>query len=375
MKRIVIATQVLALALVIWLPGCRHEELTFEQYEAVWVQLGITPISNPDNPSLMKIQRLPKVCQELIIYSSAGYIDKPWAKWLGRCIHNQFLRMACDSVGVSMRAFNQAHKRFGREGLTYTEEVAEYLEVNPHYVKLYGGNLFSPGTKWLVPCIESATGPLGGKLDREKAERAAELAFDLGIVPHQARILIDIDVAGKVKIRNTDWRRNRKLIRYTEEANKILTEDPYFLVHIIPNSQTPLGSVFLVIQSLPEFNRLIISNKFTANVVVKMWPMFDYDKEIYRSLLASSLDLTVFIEIDGAGNVYLNSKLVDSETSFEARLRKLLDKSRSKFVLVSVNRNAPCGVLVKYVDFLSDAGKIAVVPADVIEGKRPRLSI
>ncbi len=331
---------VLGTAVLVTITGCPTEPLTREEYTCV-----------------KRVLRREFLSEESL--TEGARLESGYESRLKQVIVD-IPRRVCRSQGLSFRAFDKAHERFGREGLSYTRESKEFL-------RLFLGSQEDNKRK----------------ADPAQIERIYRLAFDLGLPIPDAFLPIEVTKEGEVLIHEefvAEPGESRNLMQIEDR----LGEYPFYVVQLLFDPQAYAASLFKItggIASAEEFN---ISDSFSNPLMVMVFPeVSEADRNIpciaqryfdMERALASS-DLTVFLEIGETAEIKLNSEPVTSEADLRKSIEALLDRSFSKILLISASDSVRCGELLRLAKLAQTSGKpyIVIVQKSYIKGKEPRI--
>lgn len=261
---------------------------------------------------------------------------------------------SCRRVGVSFDQFNQAHVRFGRQDLTYWQQVKEYMVLAPHRrdARLRGEEP--------EPAI---------------LERYIRLTQDMGTeLWWEFRVVVEVGFHGEIRV----WDDlGRPLGSVAEVEEKFLSRDPYNLVQIMPDPKARAGELFKIAPSMPSAQRVVICDSFYnyVQMFVNLYPLKGLDTLTHdRAALRTTYFVHLaFVEIDGG--VYLNSEPIDEADLLGETVEALMERSVSKLVVVAVDDEASCGKVMELVRLLKNNGahRIAIIPNKLIAGYEPKL--
>lgn len=331
---------VLGTAVLVTITGCPTEQLTREEYTCV-----------------KRVLRREFLSEESL--TDSARLESGYESRLKQAIMD-IPRRFCRSQGLSFRAFNKAHERFGREGLSYTRESKEFL-------RLFLGS--QEDNK--------------GKTDSAQIGRIYLLAFDLGVPIPQPLLPIKVTKEGDVLI-HEEFVTESGEVRNPMQIENRLGEYPFYVVQLLFDPQAYAASLFKIAGAIPSAEEFNISDSLYNPLMVMVFPQIsEVDRKIpciaqrYFDLeraLASS-DLTVFLEISKTGEIKLNSEPVTSEARLSKLIEALLDRSISKILLISASDSVRCGELVHMAKLAQTSGKpfIVIVQKSYIKGKEPRI--
>lgn len=340
MKRSILLT--VALSFFILGTGCREtEEISKEQYRHV-----------------MALAKEESVKEGLAYGSDLPSITFKVPKWISRrgkvTIHfrthlfcripqmalkpgkirrtaQRVIRRACRKADVAFKDFNQAHANYGRLGLTYSEEREELNglleEFTPaaHQVLDEKDISVKEATRIARP-VDTA---ILARLDTTLVERASWLAFDMGLpLGGEYRIFIEIAENGAVKI-------DGETRTIQEYVAPILAEDPYRLVHIMPDPQLATGKLFELFDSLwiCGTQRVAISNTLSNALYLRA-------THGESSKKPPEPDRKELIEILADDHLKTSLGIVNPDTADLKRLVQSLAEHQSVFLLP--DRSSSC---------------------------------
>ncbi|MBN2379265.1 hypothetical protein JXM67_05630 [candidate division WOR-3 bacterium] len=264
-------------------------------------------------------------------------------------------RIVCHSRGISFSSYNHAHKKYSLSGLTYKEAVDESIRLARLLMmdrKKYGKESSNP----------------------EIEEKSARLNLELEGVYYEDMFLIKVDGQGKTEIYISP---PYECISFADVKDSIQV-DPYRLVRIMPEPQTPAEELFDIAAQIKGARRVIVSDSLYHyyEVFAAVYPLsdldtLDSDPGVFRS---DCREINAFIHIKTIDTVYFNGKLVDDCT-----LKSLLDRSESGIsVVVAVDSTVECGKIIETLKLIKDdlgpvGNRVFIIPYSIIEGHEPRL--
>ncbi|TET22572.1 MAG: TonB family protein [Candidatus Stahlbacteria bacterium] len=331
---------VLGTAVLVTITGCPTEPLTREEYTCV-----------------KRVLRREFLSEESV--TDGARLESGYESRLKQALVD-IPRRVCRSQGLSFQAFDRAHERFGREGLSYTGESREFLRL----------------------FIESQE-DIKGKADPAQIERIYRLAFDLGLPIPDAFLPIEVTKEGEILIHEefvTGPGESRNLMQIGDR----LGEYPFYVVQLLFDPQAYAASLFKIAGGIPSAEEFNISDSFSNPLMVMVFPeISEADRKIpciaqrYFDLeyLLASPDLTVFIELKPDQPVFLNSDPTQNEY-LDPLIEYLLQRSRYKTVIISATDEVSFGRLLWAARLAQgkEAHRIALVQAELIKGREPRIS-
>lgn len=268
---------------------------------------------------------------------------------------------SCREVGVSFKQFNCAHARYGREGLTFWEEVKEVMCLAPHLRDAH------PKGEEPGPAIQ---------------ERYFRLIQDMGTeLWWEFRVVVEVGLYGEIRV----WDDlGRPLGSVAEVEEKFLSRDPYHLVQIMPDPRAPARELFKVAPSMPSAQRVVVSDSFYNyhKMFVSLYPLRELDTLTHDPTLlrdTTYFDHLAFVEIDEIDeedrSVYLNSEPIDNSERLGRLVKALMKRSAFRLVVIAVDDLASCGKVMELVKLVkdNDARRIIIVPSKLIAGYEPLL--
>lgn len=331
---------VLGTAVLVTIIGCPTEPLTREEYTCV-----------------KRVLRREFLSEESL--TDGARLESGYESRLKQAIVD-IPRRLCRSQELSFRAFDKAHERFGRKGLSYTRESKEFL-------RLFLGS--QEDNK--------------GKTDSAQIERIYRLAFDLGLPIPDAFLPIEVTKEGEVLI-HEEFVSESGEVRNLMQIEDRLGEYSFYVVQLLFDPQAYAASLFKIAGAIPSAEEFNISDSLYNPLMVMVFPeISEADRktpciaqryfDLERALASS--DLTVFLEISKTGEIKLNSEPVTSEARLRKLIEALLDRSLSKILLISPSDSVRCGELVRLTKLAQTSGKpyIVIVQKSYIKGKEPRI--
>ncbi|TKJ42944.1 hypothetical protein CEE36_05505 [candidate division TA06 bacterium B3_TA06] len=330
---------VLGTAVLVTITGCPTEPLTREEYTCV-----------------KRVLRREFLIEESL--SEGARLGPGYESRLKQAIVD-IPRRLCRSQGLSFLAFDKAHERFGREGLSYIRESREFL-------RLFLGS--QEDNK--------------GKADPAQIERIYRLAFDLGLPIPDAFLPIEVTKEGEVLI-HEEFVSGPGESRNLMQVEDRLGEYPFYVVQLLFDPQAYAASLFKIAGGIPSAEEFNISDSFSNPLMVMVFPeVSEADRNIpciaqrYFDLeyLLASPDLTVFIELKPDQPVFLNSEPTQNEY-LDPLIERLLQRSRYKTVIISATDEVSFGRLLWATHLAQgrEAHRIALVQAELIKGKKPEI--
>ncbi|TKJ42753.1 hypothetical protein CEE36_06625 [candidate division TA06 bacterium B3_TA06] len=336
------------------------------------------------------------------------------------------VKLVCKEEGVRFRDFNHAHQQYSRLGLTYTQALRFYADTIGHYDRrciLEGKGLWwfiEDWDEWIDLLID--LGFLEGLLvewDAEGRMRVedfpmprervlAELEELMNEDPWEAvRLIVDPEVkAGEVFafIKDAPYIRRMNIadphlhpsiyvriwpnmwsVKCLEKLNpppppqppkEESVEPPHASDTIqdssISFSEDDLLEIVEYEESLPP--KVSTKRHFpTAEDSIRYERLLDLFDPNYPSLAA-------YVKIDNQGTIFLDSEPVLSQDELGRWIEKLVDfgpSIREREVLIACEDSVPWGKVVELARISQDshADRICIVPASLLEGREPQLSL
>ncbi|TET21724.1 MAG: hypothetical protein E3J71_08650 [Candidatus Stahlbacteria bacterium] len=161
---------ILCVIFLISISGCQEEECTPHQHFEIMREIRASQeeICNNLPPLALFVGRLDYVLQ-------IGFSKKPVREYIIRCV-----KRICNRQGVSYRAFDRAHQKYGLLELSYTEEIT--IDINERWKNRNRVGL------WDYLDIKGRT------------ITSEDLHYDLGLDYHSGLIIIIIDKDGNTVI-------------------------------------------------------------------------------------------------------------------------------------------------------------------------------
>lgn len=162
---------ILCVIFLISISGCQEEECTPHQHFEIMREIRASQeeICNNLPPLALFVGRLDYVLQ-------IGFSKKPVREYIIRCV-----KRICNRQGVSYRAFDRAHQKYGLLELSYTEEIT--IDINERWES------------------RNRIGLCSGNLDiKGRTITSEDLHYDLGLDYHSGLIIIIIDKDGNTVI-------------------------------------------------------------------------------------------------------------------------------------------------------------------------------
>lgn len=252
-------------------------------------------------------------------------------------------RKVCNKKRISFRSFNRAHERYGRLGMTYTEELRE-LRALLHQLEPQVKREFIERD---VPLdldkdergkYRFAEEDVRFHLDSTKLELAAWLAYDLGL--GNAPILIEIDNKGRFLIDGEPGSIKEKVI-------PVVIKDEFQHIHIIPDPGLRCGRLFGFLDSLIAITggqRIYFSTNLSWCLQFEM-PSSD-PVGGWGGLLESSRGMR--ISISHGDVVTVNDRVINVEPKdWSLLIGDALGERELKRVLLLVDNKASSGRLIQ----------------------------
>lgn len=161
---------ILCVIFLISISGCQEKECTPRQHFEIMQEIRVSQeeICNNLPPLALFLSRLDYVLQ-------IGFSKKPVREYIIRCV-----KRICNRQGVSYRAFDRAHQKYGLLELSYTEEIT--IDINERWKNRNRVGL------WDYLDIKGRT------------ITSEDLHYDLGLDYHSGLIIIIIDKDGNTVI-------------------------------------------------------------------------------------------------------------------------------------------------------------------------------